>query len=54
MKEAEARAKKKVANWETLQASYVADLKTIAGGSYPGYNGKPFGATPTLTEGVIF
>ena len=51
--EAKAKAERKVAAWESLAAQYQADLKTIADGSYPGHNGKPFGATPTISEGLI-
>lgn len=36
-------------DWKILIASYRKDLKTIAAGSYPGYNGKPFGAGPGIT-----
>ena len=51
--DAKAKAERKVAAWESLQAQYQADLAIIAAGSYPGYNGKPFGATPTVSEGLV-
>ena len=38
----------RAADWENLCEQYRKDLKTIAEGSYPGYNGKPFGAGPGL------
>ena len=36
------------ANWQILIDSYRKDLKTIAEGSYPGYNGLPFGGGPGI------
>ena len=51
--DAKARAERKVANWESLQAQYKEDLAFIAAGSYRGANGKPFGATPTISEGIL-
>ena len=52
--EAIARAEKKVAAWESLKVQYEDHLVIIEGGSYPGYNGKPFGATPGILKGVTF
>jgi hypothetical protein len=53
IKNAKMRAERKVANMEKLVTQYRAALKTISEGSYPGYNGKPFGATPGITKGII-
>ena len=50
---AKARAEYKAAAWEILAASYASDIAIIEGGSYHGYNGKPFGATPTIVKGVL-
>jgi hypothetical protein len=36
----------KANDWRILCEDYRRDLEIIAGGSYPGYNGKPFGAWP--------
>ncbi len=52
--EAVARAERKVASWETLKVQYEEHLAIIASDSYPGYNGKPFGATPGILKGVTF
>ncbi len=38
----------RAADWRNLCEQYRKDLKTIAEGSYPGYNGKPFGAGPGI------
>ena len=38
----------RAADWKDLCEQYRKDLKTIAEGSYPGYNGKPFGAGPGI------
>jgi len=37
-----------------LAKQYRDHIAVIEGGSYPGYNGKPFGATPGITKGAIF
>ena len=52
--DATARAKAKVADWEFLAAQYAEHIAIIEGGSYPGYNGKPFGATPGILKGIQF
>ena len=38
----------RAADWRNLCEQYRKDLKTIAEGSYPGYNGLPFGAGPGI------
>ena len=38
----------RAADWKLLCDQYRKDLETIAGGSYPGHNGKPFGAGPGI------
>lgn len=50
---AQERAEKKIARMERMVVNYREDLATIAAGSYRGYNGKPFGATPTISEGIL-
>lgn len=52
IKNAKMRAERKVAAMEKLVVQYREDLQTIKDGSYRGYNGKPFGATPTISEGI--
>jgi hypothetical protein len=39
----------RAADWANLIDQYKGDLKLIAEGSYPGYNGLPFGAGPGIT-----
>ena len=39
----------RAADWENLCEQYRKDLKIIAEGQYPGYNGKPFGGGPGIT-----
>lgn len=43
----------KVPRWEKMAKMYREDLALIADNSYRGYNGKPFGATPGITKGLV-
>lgn len=53
VKNAKARAEAKVDRMERLAAMYREDLEAIDRGSYRGENDLPFGATPTISEGLI-
>jgi len=50
---AEARARRKVDAMERMVVQYKENLKLLDEGSYPGYNGLPFGAIPGLDMGGL-
>jgi len=41
----------RVPRWRERCAQYREHLAAVARGSYPGYNGRPFGAVPGLVTG---